>query len=109
MSGHQRGEARHSARLTESQVLEIRARHAAGELLIDLHRAFPQCSKPNLHHIVTGKRWRYLLSTPPPTTLPGVWRRFDPHPSDDGIAGPGEDGFFWVEALIVLPADRIAA
>jgi len=27
----------------------------------------------------------------------------DPHPSDHGIAGPGDDGFFWVEALIALP------
>lgn len=60
----ERGEARWSARLTEAEVLEIRARHADGEPLRDLHARFPQCSKPNLHHIVTGKRWKYLLERP---------------------------------------------
>lgn len=58
---YRRGESHGCHRLTEAQVIEIRARHSDGETLAALHDAFPQCSKPNLHHIVTGKRWRYLL------------------------------------------------
>jgi hypothetical protein len=56
-----RGVAHHGAKLTEAQVIEIRGRHAAGEALKSLHVAFPQCSKVNLHHIVTGKIWAHLL------------------------------------------------
>ncbi len=56
-----RGTAHHAAKLTEAQVIEIRSRHAAGEALKSLHVAFPQCSKVNLHHIVTGKIWAHLL------------------------------------------------
>jgi hypothetical protein len=59
---YQRGESRPSARLTEAQVIAIRAEHGAGATLKTLSEHYPQCSKVNLHHIITGKRWRYLLA-----------------------------------------------
>lgn len=59
---YQRGEAHPSARLTEEQVIAIRAERGAGASLKALSERYPQCSKVNLHHIITGKRWRYLLS-----------------------------------------------
>lgn len=62
--GRERGEARWSARLTEADVLDIRARYGRGECLKALHVLYPQCSKPNLHHIVHGRRWKYLLDAP---------------------------------------------
>lgn len=58
---HRRGETHGCHRLTEAQVMEMRARASDGETLAELHRAFPQCSKPNIHHIINGRRWRYLL------------------------------------------------
>jgi hypothetical protein len=57
----ERGERRHSAKLTEADVLEIRRRHGDGRRLVDLARDFPQCSKVNLHHIIHGRSWKYLL------------------------------------------------
>jgi len=55
-----RGETHSSAKLTEAQVREILTAYADGEQLASLHRRFPQCSKPNLHHIVNGRRWAFL-------------------------------------------------
>lgn len=62
----ERGEARWSAKLTEADVFEIRRLYADGTSLKALHQAYPQCNKSNLHHIVNGRRWRYLLDTFPP-------------------------------------------
>lgn len=59
---HERGEARWSAVLTENDVLAIRSLYDDGVKLKDLHKRFgDRCSKPNLHHIVHGRRWKYLL------------------------------------------------
>jgi hypothetical protein len=58
---HEKGEARHSAKLTELDVLDIRRLHGEGTALRELVKLYPQCSKPNLHHIIHGRRWRYLL------------------------------------------------
>lgn len=59
---HQRGEARPTSKLKVPDVIEMRRMHAAGARLHDIHFKFAdKCSKPNVHHIVTGKRWKYLL------------------------------------------------
>lgn len=62
---YQVGEARPSARLTEADVLAIRAQHLEGKALAEIAAAFPQCSKPNIHHIINGRRWKYLLPAEP--------------------------------------------
>lgn len=49
------------SKLKEADVIEIRRRHADGVKLKDLAAAYPRVSKPNLHHIINGRRWRYLL------------------------------------------------
>lgn len=56
-----RGPECHSARLSEADVIEMRMLAASGVKLADLAAAYPQCSKPNIHHIINGRRWQYLL------------------------------------------------
>jgi hypothetical protein len=65
MSGYQKGEAHHSSVLTEADVLRIRSLHADGISLKQLSAEYPQCSKPNLHHIINGRRWKYLSIASP--------------------------------------------
>jgi Mor family transcriptional regulator len=55
----QQGEDRWSAKLTEKQVLEIRARYAAGERIVAIARDY-DCSMPNIHHIVKRNKWKHL-------------------------------------------------
>jgi hypothetical protein len=50
-------ERSHTAKLTEADVLSIRARHVAGESQVFLADAF-QISPSAIHAIVTGKNWR---------------------------------------------------
>lgn len=59
-----RGEAHHSARLCAADVLRMRERHAAGESLKSIADDYPQCSKPAVHHILSGRNWRHLLPAP---------------------------------------------
>lgn len=54
------GEANDMSRLTDSQVLEIRRRRAAGERQVDLAREF-RVSQATISNIVKGKVWRHLL------------------------------------------------
>ncbi len=58
---YERGERRHSAVLTEGDVIEMRRRYAEGETLAELSAAYPACNKSNIHHILNGRRWRHLL------------------------------------------------
>lgn len=55
-----RGEDTHSAKLTERDVVTIRQLYANGTKLRELARLYPQCTKPNLHHIVNQRRWKFL-------------------------------------------------
>lgn len=61
-NGHnrdQRGVKHNMARLTDAQVEEIRARHAAGELQRNLARDFGVC-RTSISLICSGKRWRHV-------------------------------------------------
>ena len=57
---YERGEARHTAKLTETDVLDIRRRYHDGAPLKEPAKLYPQCSKVNLHHIVHNRRWAWL-------------------------------------------------
>lgn len=52
-----RGEEHPRARLTWAQVHEIRARHAAGESGLSLHRAFG-VSRSTMYAVLRGEHWR---------------------------------------------------
>lgn len=56
---YSRGEHRHSAKLTEAQVREIRARRDAGEKLVVLERDYG-ISDSQVAKIAKGKRWRHV-------------------------------------------------
>lgn len=58
-----RGEHRPTSVLTETDVLEIRYRHQVkGEQLRAIWLDYKaKCSKVNVHHIIKGRRWKYLL------------------------------------------------
>ena len=58
---NQRGPTHTSAKLTEADVLEIRRLWKVNTTLADLARQYPQCSKANIHNIVHGRKWQYLL------------------------------------------------
>jgi HNH endonuclease len=53
------GEQRAFAKLTQTQVLEIRARYASGEKQRDLASEF-NVRQPRISKIVTRKAWRWL-------------------------------------------------
>jgi hypothetical protein len=74
--GFTKGEARPRAVLKEADVIEIRRRYAEGETLKALHADYAgKCSKVNLHHIVHGRRWAYLLPTPLEAAIAGAKAR----------------------------------
>lgn len=54
-----RGERAAAAKLTESDVREIRRRRAAGEKAVDLASEFG-CTPPNISHITTGRVWSHV-------------------------------------------------
>lgn len=54
-----RGEKHRDAKLTESQVMEIRRRRHAGERNMDVAAAF-NISPQSVSHIVSGKKWRHV-------------------------------------------------
>ena len=54
-----RGVQQWSAKLTEAQVFEIRFRHTAGELAVQLAREF-QMSRANIGRIIHRKIWRHI-------------------------------------------------
>jgi hypothetical protein len=54
------GERARHARLTESEVIEIRRRHAAGERQYLLASEFG-VTKPTIHRVVRGHAWKHLL------------------------------------------------
>jgi HNH endonuclease len=54
-----RGEAQHSAKLTEETVRMIRKRHHAGETLHSLATEFG-VSRPTLSDLVTGRTWKHV-------------------------------------------------
>ena len=56
---YSRGEHRHSAKLTEAQVRELRARRAAGVKLSLLASEFGICDS-QAGKIAKGKRWRHV-------------------------------------------------
>ncbi|MBB5748575.1 HNH endonuclease signature motif containing protein [Micrococcus sp. TA1] len=57
-----RGERQGSAKLTESQVLEIRSIAATGSVKHSLIAKRFGVSQAQIGHIVTGRRWKYLLN-----------------------------------------------
>ncbi len=59
--GYSRGEERHSAKLTERDVLAIRVAHAKGDRLCDIAARYPQVSKVAVLFVITGRTWKYLL------------------------------------------------
>jgi len=55
----QRGEGHYLARFTDAQVIDIRNRHAAGEKVIRLARAFG-VERETINFIVRGETWKHL-------------------------------------------------
>jgi hypothetical protein len=53
------GERHHMARLTTTEVLEIRARAAAGESYMELARAYGRC-KATISHVVKRRQWKHV-------------------------------------------------
>jgi hypothetical protein len=58
-NGLQWGPLNSQSKLRESQVREILARKAAGEMTADLAKEFGM-SKKHVQKIVAGKQWRHL-------------------------------------------------
>ena len=54
------GERHGHARLTNVQVLEIRARYRNGEKVTEIVKDYP-VARRNLYYIVRGKGWKHLL------------------------------------------------
>lgn len=57
-----RGEARHNAKLTEDQVIQIRELYSEGVGQMDLATRFGVTNK-NISAIVLGKTWRHILDS----------------------------------------------
>jgi len=60
-----KGESHGDSKLTEADVLAIRARRAAGERNIDLAREY-HVSRPTISNIVQRHSWRHLPVNPQP-------------------------------------------
>ncbi len=58
--GQRHGEQHHKAKLSEKQVLEIRARASKGESLASIAEKYP-VTLPTVHQIVQQRTWRHLL------------------------------------------------
>lgn len=63
-TGHPRGEALPFAKITEADVLAIRARHADGATAASLARQFGLRSSSSVLNIINGKTWRHVGSWP---------------------------------------------
>lgn len=63
-----RGEAHHSAKLSEADVLAIRARSSSGETMFKLSKEY-RVGHATVHRIVTGHTWKHLLADAAPDGL----------------------------------------
>ncbi len=67
MSGHLRGEAHRSARLTSAAVIAIRVALAKGERIFTLATQY-RVDRQTIRKIKDGRTWRHLLAHRTPRT-----------------------------------------
>lgn len=58
--GDRKGDKHPNAKLTETDVREIRTAHARGERTIDIASSYPQTSLGNLYTIVNRQSWKHV-------------------------------------------------